>query len=58
MNNLKKEWTKPEIESLEINDTMNNGLNNGNGNGYGHCNHNGIPGIGLGHDKYDYTMCS
>ncbi len=54
-NNLKKEWCNPEIESLGINSTMNNGLNNGNANG--HCKHGEVPGIGLGHDKYDY-MCS
>ncbi len=57
-NTMKKEWTRPEVASLELNDTMNNGLNNGNGNGWGHCKHGNVPGIGNGHDKYDSILCS
>lgn len=58
---MKKEWKKPELEVLDINQTMgNNGQNNGNGNGFGHCKHNpnenGVKN-GNGHFKYD-AFCS
>ncbi len=55
-NNLKKEWIKPGVSSLQINETLNNGLFNGNGNGFGHCKHD-PNGNGNGHFKYD-DMCS
>ncbi len=56
-NNQKKEWNNPTIQSIQITETMNNGLYNGNGNGFGHCKHGEVPGIGNGHDKYD-GFCS
>ena len=55
---MKKEWKSPNLEVLDINQTMgkNNGSNNGNGNAFGHCKHNpNANGVnnGNGHFKYD-----
>lgn len=54
--NIMKNWTKPVIEELEINETEKNyrpGRGNGHGgsNGGGHQNHNGN---GYGHGDCDH----